>query len=370
MKIQDRRFSNKIIIISMAKGWGGAEEYLELLRDRLSKMGIACRIIVRQGGAYSKRFEQRGDIIKPGNDIIQIPSGIRSLLRLNKGDSTENFTQKATNVIHVNRYYDIFRGWRLKKILPGSVLILYQHCYLNHPHRLPLHLTDGIICISKFVKTSITKRFPSLEDRITVINPGIDLGLFDIKKDDYKIDRKTKIGMVGRFDKNQEELLMITGELKKMGMCVEVHLAGEGRPEEKKKLKELSERMVIKEDVIFRGSLPHHSMASFYLDMDICASTMRREGFSLFAMEAMACGLPFVAYNAPGFNEVIDNEENGILVEGGVKEFASSLQFLVKSVETRRKIGMNAIKKAREYFGIERNTNSYLNFISSAHICL
>ena len=82
-------------------------------------------------------------------------------------------------------------------------------------------------------------------------------------------------------------------------------------------------------------------------------------------MEAMACGLPFVAYNAPGFDELIDNKENGILVDGGVKEFASALQSLIKSQALREKIGQNAIKKAREFFGIERNANKYLDFVGS-----
>ncbi|MBN2373747.1 glycosyltransferase family 4 protein [bacterium] len=356
-------------MVSMAKGWGGAEEYLEILRDRLIKMGISCSIIVRKGGAYSKRLDQKRDIteetVKRSGDVIQIPSGIRGVLRLNKGFIAKDPKERHAYIIHVNRYYDILRGWLLKKMMPGSILILYQNCYLNHPHWLPLYLTDGIICISKFVKTSITKRFPSSGGKIKVINPGIDLGLFDTVKGDYNIGEKVKIGTVGRFDKNQEELLMAIAGLKKMGICAQVHLAGEGMPEDKKRLKDLSERIGIGEDVIFRGNLPHHSMPGFYLDMDICASAMMREGLSLFAMEAMACGIPFVAYYAPGFNELIDNVENGMLVKGGVREFALCLLYLVKSLDTRKSLGINAVKKAREYFGIDRNVREYLDFIDS-----
>lgn len=347
---------NGILLLSFARGWGGAEEYLELLKDGLSERQIDCRILVKEGGAYSRRFHKR-------EDIVQIPNGIRGFFRLSKRD----FMQKGPDAIHVNRYYDILRGWYLKRLRPESILILYQHCYLNHPYYIPLLIPDWIICNSEFVKSSITERFPLLKDKISVINPGIDLEAFKIKKGDYRINGPVKIGMVGRFDKNQEELIFVAKELKKRGIGVRIHFAGSGKSDEEQRLRCLAEDTNLVNDVVFMGNIPHNRIASFYLDMDICASTMKKEGLSLAAMEAMACGLPFVAYNAPGFNELIQNGENGLLVDGGIREFASALEFFIKSMDIRKKTGKNAIKRAVQYFGIERNIDNYLNLLMDLH---
>lgn len=72
----------ELIILSLAKGWGGAEEYLELL--------------TREQLAGKRRF-----------------------------------------FIHANRYYDIFRGWHLKRKNTGSALVFYQHCFLRPPTAFP-----------------------------------------------------------------------------------------------------------------------------------------------------------------------------------------------------------------------------------------
>lgn len=342
----------EITIVSMAKGWGGAEEYLELFARELASRGIGYHIIVRSGGEYAKRHDGRAD-------IVATPHSLSGLLRLAKIDPP----LIRNRVIHVNRYYDIFRGWFLKRKIPGSILILYQHCYLNHPNRLPLSLTEGILCISEFVKSSLTKKYPSFEKKIQVINTAINTDVFHAKKNRYETSGPVKIGMAGRFDKNQEELLEIGGELKKRGIEIALHLAGEGAKDEEKGLRALAKETGLDDDVVFHGNIPHAAMPSFYADMDIMASTMRMEGLSLVAMEAMACGLPFVAYNVSGFRELIDDGENGILVGGGREEFRKAIEGLIRSSEMRKRLGLKAAQKANEDFGIERHVDRYLVFI-------
>ncbi|MGA1845196.1 MAG: glycosyltransferase, partial [bacterium] len=146
---------NEIIILSMAKGWGGAEEYLDVLTGRLSRRGIPYWIMVREGGEFAKRYSQQGR-------VSSISHGLRGFFQFRKTPS------RSVNprIIHVNRYYDLIRGWYLKRLHPHSLLVLYQHCYLNHPHRIPLSLADGIICISEFVKSSITLKFPVFKQKI------------------------------------------------------------------------------------------------------------------------------------------------------------------------------------------------------------
>ncbi len=338
----------------MARGWGGAEEYLELLSKELEDLGIERKIFVRRGGEYEKRYGRRGD-------VIALSGGIRDL----KGFDKVSHERGKGTLIHVNRYYDIFRGWYLKKQVPGSRLLLYQHCYLNHPHRVPLSLPDGIASISDFVLSSFTKKYPSVREKSAVIPTGIDLSLFPRAKSSFHGRDGIKIGVVGRFDKNQGELIDIAATLQNKGIDIEVHLVGSGKKEEEEALKRRSEKAGMGKNVRFHGQIPHDKITDFYLEMDVIASTMKTEGLSLVAMEAMACGLPFIAYNRAGFVELIDDGKNGILVSGEAQEFSKALESLCLSPKLRERLGREGMEKARAEFGMEKNVKRYLSFVHS-----
>ncbi len=343
----------EIIILSMAKGWGGAEEYLELLRRALVKRGFSHRLFIREGKEYARRGKMRDTL----HEAPYSASGYLSFL------SKQRLVGSGRKVVHVHRYYDILRGWTIKRKVTGSKLVLYQQCYLNHPNSLPLSMTDGILCISDFVKGSITSRFPELEEKIAVINPGVDLALFDRAKTDYETEGPVKIGMVGRFDKNQEELLEIGGMLKRKGFSISIHLVGEGVDGEEDNLRSVAHREGIGGEIHFRGKVPHEQIPVFYMEMDIMASTMKNEGLSLVAMEAMASGVPFVAYGSSGFAELIDHGENGILVDGDANEFAECLTKLIESEDLRKEMGTRAAGKGKSHFGMDINVEKYLSFL-------
>jgi len=68
-----------------------------------------------------------------------------------------------------------------------------------------------------------------------------------------------------------------------------------------------------KEKIIMPGYV--ENIWEYYKTMDIFLLPSRSEGFSLALLEAGAAGLPVVASNIPGTDEIIKNGENGFLFE-------------------------------------------------------
>jgi len=76
--------------------------------------------------------------------------------------------------------------------------------------------------------------------------------------------------------------------------------------------KELTDRLQITDVVRFLGM--HSELAGYYSSADIFVLPSRREGMSNALMEAMLHGVPCVATNISGSQELITNNVNGILV--------------------------------------------------------
>jgi glycosyltransferase involved in cell wall biosynthesis len=88
-----------------------------------------------------------------------------------------------------------------------------------------------------------------------------------------------------------------------------------------------------------------------YLRSSLFALPSRFEGFSLVAIEAMACGLPVVSYDCEnGPRNIIRDGQNGFLVHPfDVDVFADRLLMLIRDEELRHKMGAEARQSSRQY---------------------
>jgi len=79
--------------------------------------------------------------------------------------------------------------------------------------------------------------------------------------------------------------------------------------------------------------------------------TSRYEGLGLVLLEAMASGLPCVAYDCPiGPRSIITDGVNGFLVEdGNVDAFVERLVLLFEDKKLRKSMGENAQKSMASY---------------------
>lgn len=119
----------------------------------------------------------------------------------------------------------------------------------------------------------------------------------------------------------------------------ELHIYGEGA--EKKKLMELISDKNLQEFVQINP--PVKDVAKVYQSASLYLMASRFEGFGLVLIEAMSFGLPVIAYNVIGPNELVQNNVNGFLIEdGNSDEFAYQIGLLCSDYEKRKELGENA----------------------------
>jgi len=167
-----------------------------------------------------------------------------------------------------------------------------------------------------------------------------------------------RVGMVARMNagyKNHSGFLRIAARIHQQLPDVEFLLAGDGplRPDFEREAQTLG----LGNRVIFLGD--RRDIPGVLASMDVAVLTSDSEGLSNVILEAMAAGLPVVAYNVGGNGELVNDERGALIAAGDENEFAVAVQKLLDQPALRKQQGANARRFAEETFSLGRFRRSY-----------
>ncbi|MBR4891361.1 MAG: glycosyltransferase, partial [Clostridia bacterium] len=147
--------------------------------------------------------------------------------------------------------------------------------------------------------------------------PGVGIDLYNIvetnvdrneKLKEFGITDETVLLSVGELNDNKNHETIIKA-LSKIDKPYKYIICGRGYKEQY--LKDLAEKLGIKDKVIFAGF--RKDVKELMPCVDIFCFPSYREGLSLSLMEAMASGLPIVASKIRGNVDLVDDNKGGFL---------------------------------------------------------
>jgi glycosyltransferase involved in cell wall biosynthesis len=111
----------------------------------------------------------------------------------------------------------------------------------------------------------------------------------------------------------------------------------------------LAKKLTIENNITFHE--PVKNIEEKYLEASIYLMTSRFEGFGMVLIEAMASGLPCIAYDCPcGPRAIIENNSNGFLIEdGNENQFIQTLENLIENENLRIDMGNKAKISVNKY---------------------
>lgn len=127
----------------------------------------------------------------------------------------------------------------------------------------------------------------------------------------------------------------------------QLYIYGEGTKREE--LLTLINKLNLESAVALKGST--REVYRNLVKADIYLMTSKQEGFPNALCEAIAVGIPSVSFKCHnGLSEIVNNGENGFLIEeGNIEEFCSAIDLLVSNNELYSRISENSKKIVEKY---------------------
>lgn len=122
--------------------------------------------------------------------------------------------------------------------------------------------------------------------------------------------------------------------------------------------KKLAEELGLSDKVMFLGN--KNNVRDYLVASDIYLMPSRFEGLGNATLEAMASGVSLILYDVPGLRDLIDNNDNGLLIEESHIKLAESIDWLFNHKTEASIMRENAMNYVNKHYGIENNVQQII----------
>ena len=222
---------------------------------------------------------------------------------------------------YLNRKYSILYYIYVHGNLSDELRLKKQKIsfFRKYMYKVTCKKSDGLIAISNSVAKSIKEHLPNISNKINIIYNGVNLKQFKNSNSFIGVNKMPTILFVGRLinEKGVHLLIKAISELKIDIRCL---IIGDGP--ERKKLEELSVKLGVDKKIDFLGM--RRNIAEYYKKADLFIHpAIWEEGFGITLVEAMASGLPCVAFNKGAIPEIIEDRISGFIIKEETPEALS-----------------------------------------------
>ena len=214
-------------------------------------------------------------------------------------------------------------------------------------------------CIEKASYVTVVSHF--LEEKVQEIRKTDKIAVMPMGCDTSNFSSKHRVENL--FGQGNDKVVLFVGRLaEKKGVKYLIRamsnidaklvIVGKGPLEEELK----SEAKKCGGKVLFMGAKTHEELRAIYASADVfvapsvTAGDGDREGFGLVMLEAMASGIPVVAFESGGISEVIKHEKNGLLCkEKDVQGLEQNILRILNEPVLYNKLVSEGQKTVQEY---------------------
>ncbi len=222
--------------------------------------------------------------------------------------------------------------------------------------------TTALIAVSPQVRDDLVALRVAPAERFAVIRLGIELDERVAGPQDGRLESRRYLGIppdrfavgwIGRMTavKRTDDVLVAFKQLRDGGVDACLCMVGDGP--DRVQLERRAHELGVVKDTLFLGY--QEEVAPFYAAFDALVLPSSNEGKPVSAIEALAAGRPVVATRVGGVPDVVQEGEDGFLVEpGATDELADRLARLAHDPELRERMGRAGRERVLPRYAVER----------------
>lgn len=341
-----RKFHIPFITFMKEKGWivDVACKLDEEVTEADHQFGLPCDRNPFSGGII-KSIKKLKKIIEENNyDIVHCNTITGSLIaRI----AAREARKKGTRVFYTNHGLHYFKGAGISRWIIGYPM-----------ESILAPLTDVFITINQadYEMVKKTLHISGTVERIHGI--GVNLDRFRNMDRNYNpLEMRYSLGIdkdefvliyVAELIENKNQIALIAVMEKLYKKYSNITLVLVGPDHENGKLQNVAKEKGLEEKIKFLGW--RNDVPELLSMADVYVASSKSEGLGLNIIEAIACGLPVVAFKNRGHNEVIQDEINGFLVEqNDIDTFSNRIIELYNNDSVKKQITKNAQNSIDKY---------------------
>lgn len=275
--------------------------------------------------------------------------------------------RERVRIWHGHDYKSNALGLLLRRFWPMR-LVTTVHGWVKETRRTPLYYRidrfclpyyERVLCVSPdLYEQCLTAGVPP--ERCLLLENGIDTDEYARRRPTAEAKRRLGfpperllIGAVGRLsaEKSFDALIRAADQLLRQGHDIALWIVGEG--DAQPQLQALIDELGRGDRIRLLGFQP--DTIGLYEAMDVFALSSLREGLPNVLLEAMALEVPVAATRVAGIPRLIQDGENGLLVEpGSVDDLTRTLGLLVTNAGLRDRLGQAGRRTIEERYSFAK----------------
>jgi phosphatidylinositol alpha-1,6-mannosyltransferase len=223
-----------------------------------------------------------------------------------------------------------------------------------------LRLAHSIVTVSRFGRASLIERYGIEPAKIELISNGIDLDRFHPRPDNpalrarYGLTGKRVLLTVGRLSERKGMDRVIEALPTVLARHPDLHYLIVGEGPYRAWLDQLIAERQLGGSVTFAGNVSDEELLDHYAIADVFVMPHRElasgdtEGFGVVFLEANACGVPVVAGTAGGAPDAVQDQVNGLTVDGeDVGAIAHAIMQILDDPALRERLRAGGLARTR-----------------------
>lgn len=279
----------------------------------------------------------------------------------------------SINAILACRWYAWRHGARLVVVehTPNQVKTRNEWVF----SRLAMLLADRVVVLTPEYRDELRRAHGWLfsSSKVAVVPNGIDTAVYRPaavpRPERMGPGRVLTLGMAARFSfsKRQDLLVAVLERLAVLRPALEVHLRFAGDGSELERVQALAQASPTGPRIRFDGLLSEEAVAPWLRELDIYVHATEGETLSTSLLQAMATGLPIVASDIAGVDNLLGGQgEFGCCVANQVEAFAHTILVLLDDPAQAKALGQRARARILERYSQAAMLSSYLAVIEGS----